>query len=148
MSTIIQDLKHTFRLLAQSPAFAAIAILTLALGIGANTAIFSVVNSLLLHPNGIDHPERVVAARAHYEKLHLDNIDISVPDFNMIRKETSTYSAVALEQGANFNYSNGDYPERFRAAKVTQKWFEVFAPRHYSAAPSLPKKISPTPITK
>ena len=86
MNTFIQDLKYTLRLLAKSPGFAAIAVLTLALGIGANTAIFSVVNSLLLHPAGVDHPERVVAPRVHYEKLRLDSIEISAPDFDLVRR--------------------------------------------------------------
>ncbi len=138
MNTFIQDLKYTLRLLAKSPGFAAIAVLTLALGIGANTAIFSVVNSLLLHPAGVDHPERVVAPRVHYEKLRLDSIEISAPDFDLVRRERETYSSAALEQGADFNYSAGDFPERLRGAKVSSQWFEVFG-----ATPLLGRTFTP-----
>ncbi|MGB8839016.1 MAG: ABC transporter permease, partial [Candidatus Acidiferrales bacterium] len=129
MNTILQDLKFSLRLLAKSPAFTLIAILTLALGIGANTAIFSVVNGLLLHPTGIDHPERLVAIRVHYEKLNLKSIEISAPDFNLARENKNVFAAAALEQGADFNYSAGDWPQRLRGAKVSQQWFEVFGAR-------------------
>jgi predicted permease len=138
VNTFIQDLKYTLRLLAKSPGFAAIAVLTLALGIGANTAIFSVVNSLLLHPAGIDHPERVVAPRARYEKLRLDSIQISVPDFDLVRREHQTYSSAAIELGADFNFSAGDFPERLRGAMVTSQWFEVFG-----ATPLLGRTFTP-----
>jgi predicted permease len=129
MNTILQDLKFSLRLLAKSPAFTLIAVLTLALGIGANTAIFSVVNGLLLHPTGIDHPERLVAIRVHYEKLNLKSIEISAPDFNLARENKNVFAEAALEQGADFNYSAGDWPQRLRGAKVSEQWFEVFGAR-------------------
>ena len=63
METFLQDFRFGFRALAKSPGFASVAILTLALGIGANTAIFSVVNGLFLHPPGVKQPDRVVRLR-------------------------------------------------------------------------------------
>ncbi|MGA8406830.1 MAG: ABC transporter permease [Candidatus Acidiferrales bacterium] len=129
MSTIFQDLKFALRLLAKSPAFTAIAVLTLALGIGANTAIFSVVNGLLLHPTGVDHPERLLAVRVHYETLNLKSIEISAPDFNLARENKNVFASAALDMSADFNYSAGDWPQRLRGAKVSSQWFEVFGAR-------------------
>ena len=67
MRTLLEDSRYALRMLLKGPGFTAVAVLTLALGIGANTAIFSVVNGLLLHPYGIRHPERLLAIRARYE---------------------------------------------------------------------------------
>src|SRR5271156_4487115 len=138
MNAILQDLKFSLRLLAKSPAFTLIAVLTLALGIGANTAIFSVVNGLLLHPTGIDHPERLVALRVRYEKLNLKSIEISAPDFNLARENKSVFASTAMEEGSDFNYTAGDFPQRLRGAKVSSQWFEVFGAR-----PLLGRLITP-----
>ncbi|MGD0307607.1 MAG: ABC transporter permease, partial [Candidatus Acidiferrales bacterium] len=143
MNSFGQDLKYILRLLAKSPGFAAIAVLTLALGIGANTAIFSVVNGLLLHPAGIDHPERVVAPRARYTALRLDSIEISVPDFDLVRHETGTFASVALQQGVDFNYSAGGFPVRLVGSQVTQQWFEVFGATPYLGRTFTPEEDQP-----
>ena len=126
MNTIAQDIRHAGRMMAKAPGFAAIAILTLALGIGANTAIFSVVNTLFLHPPGVAHPDRVVVQRARYAKLGLKNIVVSVPDFAQMRDSKQIVAAAALETGANFNYTAGEFPERLRGAQVSWQWFDVF----------------------
>ena len=72
------DLRYAFRVLLKSPGFALTAVLALALGIGANTAIFSAVNSILYHPPGISDAERVVTIRINYEQLKLKEIGNSV----------------------------------------------------------------------
>lgn len=77
----MNDLRYAFRQLRKSPGFTVTAVLTLALGIGATTAIFSLIQAVLLHPAGIGDPGRVVALRARYTHLNLANIGISVPDF-------------------------------------------------------------------
>lgn len=129
MNTLLQDLRYGLRVLAKNPGFAAAAIMTLALGIGANTAVFSVVNGLLLHPAGIPHPDRLVAVRVKYDKLNLKSIPISVPDFADIRDSRRVFSATAIGNDADFNYSGGDFPERLLGAQVTWQWFEVFGVR-------------------
>ena len=64
-SMILYNLRHAFRQLIRLPGFSITAIITLALGIGANTAIFSVVNAVLRHPAGVDHPERVAVMNVY-----------------------------------------------------------------------------------
>src|SRR5437763_9470552 len=90
-----QDVRYSLRVLAKNPGFAAIAVLTLALGIAANTAIFSVVNALFLHPPGIADPAHVVTVRVKYGKLNLPNISISAPDYVDARDSKQTFSSVA-----------------------------------------------------
>ena len=129
MRTLLQDFRYALRMLLKNPGFTAVAVLTLALGIGANTAIFSVVNGLLLHPYGIAHPERLVAIRARYEKLNLKNIVISAPDYTFVRDNTKTFAAAAIENESDFNYATGSWPLRLRGAKVSWQWFDVFEAR-------------------
>ncbi len=126
MTTLLQDIRYALRMLVKSPGFTAVAVLTLALGIGANTAIFSVVNGLLLHPYGIPHPERLLAIRARYEKLNLENIVISAPDYTFVRDNKQIFAAAAIQNQSNFNYSAGSWPLQLRGAKVSWQWFDVF----------------------
>ncbi len=126
MNTLLQDIRFGLRALAKSPGFAAIAILTLALGIGANTAIFSVVNTLFLHPPGVAAPEKVVVQRARYYKLGLKNIVVSAPDFAQLRDSKQIVAAAALENPADFNYTAGEFPQKLNGALVSWQWFEVF----------------------
>lgn len=129
MRALLEDFRYALRMLLKSPGFAAVAILTLALGIGANTAIFSVVNGLLLHPYGIPHPERLLAIRARYEKLNLKSIVISAPDYTFVRDNKQTFAAAAIQAPSNFNYETGSWPLQLRGARVSWQWFEVFEAR-------------------
>ncbi len=126
MRTLLQDFRYAIRMLMKSPGFTAVAVLTLALGIGANTAIFSVVNGLLLHPYGIKHPERLMAIRARYEKLNLKSIVISAPDYTFVRDNKQTFAAAAIQTENDFNYATGAWPLRLRGARVSWQWFDVF----------------------
>jgi hypothetical protein len=145
MGTFLQNVRYGFRALAKSPGFAVIAILTLALGIGANAAIFSVVNGLFLHPPGVARPDRVVVERVRYLKLGLTNIVVSAPDFAQVRDSKNIFQSAALEDTSDFNYSTGDFPERLRGAKVS---WQFSARARFSAACSRLKRTSPTPTTK
>ena len=126
MNTFMQDVKYAARMLAKAPGFAAIAILTLALGIGANSAIFSVVNALFLHPAGVAHPESVVVERARYVKMGLMNIVVSLPDYVQVRDSAKIFASAAAAKTSDFNYTGGEYPEDFQGALVTWQWFDVF----------------------
>ena len=80
MRALWKDSRYAVRTLLKNPAYSVVALVTLALGIGANTAIFSVVNQVLLNPAGVSNPERIVALRVNYDKLALRNIGVSGPD--------------------------------------------------------------------
>jgi predicted permease len=129
LETLWRDAIFGCRMLRKSPGFAAVAILTLALGIGVNTAIFSVVNGLFLHPPGVNQPDRLVVLRARYGKLGLRSLVVSAPDFAQIRDSKSIFQYAALEAPSDFNYSTGAFPERLRGAQVSWQWFDVFGAR-------------------
>lgn len=69
LEAFVQDLRHASRALRKTPAFSAAVILTLAVALGANSMIFSLVDQALLHPNGVNHPERIISIREHHGKL-------------------------------------------------------------------------------
>jgi len=126
MTALWTDCRHAVRTLLKSPGYTAVALATLALGIGANTAIFSVVNQVLLNPAGVSDPGRVVAIRARYSKLALNNIGVSVPDFADVLHSTQQFDSAALINQSDFNYTGSTVPERLRGANVSWQFFDVF----------------------
>src|SRR5690348_18375444 len=100
----LQEWKFGIRRLGKTPGFTIVAVLTLALGIAANTAIFSVINGLFFHPAGVSDPGRLLAIRAKYDKFNLKSIEVSLPDFANVRdrKEMFSSAAVASAGGCNF----------------------------------------------
>src|SRR4029077_16161053 len=90
----LQDLRFAIRTLRKSPGFTAIAILTLALGIGANTSLFSVVNAVLLNPLPYPNPERLVML--HESKPNFKNGSISYPNFRDWQKDNHSFSAIGV----------------------------------------------------
>ena len=123
---MITDLRLAWRALAKNRAFALTAVTTLALGIGANTAIFSVINQVLLNPAGVANPDRVVAVRARYDKLALRSIPVSVPDFADVENSRTVFDSAAILQDADLNYTGEDVPEHLQGAMVSYAWFDVF----------------------
>src|SRR6187402_2220355 len=89
-----QDVRFALRMLVKHPAFTLIAVVTLALGIGANTILFSVVNGVLLNPVPFPHPEELVMV--HAAKPHFDEGSISYPNFRDWQKDNSTLAAFAV----------------------------------------------------
>ena len=126
MHSLWKDARHAVRTLLRTPAYTVVALVTLALGIGANTAIFSVVNQVLLNPAGISNPGRIVALRVNYDKLALRNIGVSIPDFADVLHSTQQFESAALLDTGDFNYTGSAVPERLRGASVTWRWFDVF----------------------
>src|SRR5580693_6323818 len=96
MPALWKDSRYAVRTLLKTPGYTAVAVATLALGIGANTAIFSVVNQVLLNPAGVAHPERIVSLRVRYDKLALRNIGVSIPDFADVLHSSQQFESAAL----------------------------------------------------
>ena len=126
---MLTDFRVAFRALIKTPAFTVTAVAALALGIGANTAVFGLVNQLLLNPPGMSEPERVVAVRAKYDKLALKSIGVSAPDFADVRDSGETFESAAVVSAGDLNYTGGDTPERLLGAGVSVRWFDVFGAR-------------------
>ncbi len=133
MSTLIHDLRYAFRQLRKAPGFALISILTLALGIGANIAVFSVTNAVLLNPTGIPHPDGLVALRARYNAMpDLSNIPISPPDFGDAAADKNIFSSAAVMRAVSFNFGGDNAnPELLHGAAVSAAYFDVFQSRPY-----------------
>jgi predicted permease len=126
---ILYNLRHACRQLVRLPGFSITAIITLALGIGANTAIFSVVNAVLRHPAGVDHPERVAVMNVLYKQLALDVPFISVPDYSDTASLHNVVEAGAMEKAISFNTVRDGKVEHISGAGVGSQWFQVFGAR-------------------
>src|ERR1700730_12659080 len=111
---MLSELRFACRTLAKSPGFSLTAVAALALGIGANTAIFSVVNQILLNPAGVSDPQRIVALRVKYDKLALKSIGVSVPDFADVHNSTDLFESAAILGDGNYNYTASGVPERLQ----------------------------------
>jgi len=138
MQKLLQDLRYGLRQLGRSPTFTAVAILTLTLGVGANTAIFSVIQAVLLHPAGISEPERVASFHTRYTQLNLPSIGVSVPNFRDAQSLTTLVDSAAISNVASFNINTNSGTEHVPAALVTRDWFRVFG-----AQPILGRVFSP-----
>ena len=125
MDTLLQDLRFAVRTLRKSPGFTALAILCLALGIGVNTTIFSVVNAALLRPFPFAEPERLVAVRATHLKSGIDESSPSYQDFRDWQAGTTTMSGMAAFDYRSLTLSDGEEPERLQGSAVTWNLFPL-----------------------
>jgi len=124
MGTLLKDLRYGIRSLAKNPAFTAIALITLALGIGANTAIFSVVNAVLLRPLPYDDPARIVWLWDTQPQLA--TTPTSLPDFLGWKEQNRSFDRLAAFQGGNMFVDAGDATTDTRVGLVTPDLFSVF----------------------
>ena len=124
MDAFFRDLKHSLRLFRQTPGFTITAVAALTLGIGANTAIFSVVNSVLLKPLPYPEPDRIVAI--FNASPNGTNSGASVPKFNVWREQTNVLQATSAYRFGVLNLSGGDSPEQVRSGQVTGDFFRLF----------------------
>ncbi|UCG84864.1 MAG: ABC transporter permease [Gemmatimonadota bacterium] len=125
MSESLQDIRHGVRRLIRSPAFTSIVVLTLALGIGANTTIFSVVNSLLLRPLPYPDPGQLVTLAHVYPSVDLVT-GVSAPGFRDYRDRTNSFESVAITRGWSANLTGVGDPVRVTGSRVSVGYFETY----------------------
>src|ERR1700756_3676891 len=123
MHTLWQDMRYGVRMLAKNRGFTAIAVVTLTLGIGANTALFSVVNGVLLNPLPYYQPERLVAVYASTPEY--PHSSISYPNFEDWRRNNHSFEKIAAFRGDDFNLTGMGEPERLEAEMVSAEFFPV-----------------------
>jgi predicted permease len=124
MDTLLRDLRHSVRLLVRQPGFAVTAILTLALGIGATTAIFSVVNGVLLRPLPFAEPDRIVAVNRFRPSSGRIQTTQSAPDFHDYRTQNRTFEALAYYTGGETGVTVGGAAGYADVFRVTAGFFE------------------------
>jgi putative ABC transport system permease protein len=125
MDAFLRDLRYSLRRLRKTPAFTAIVVMTLALGIGANTAIFSVVNTVLLRPLPYGSPSRLVSIEHFYPSLNNLEAPVSSHGYRDYRDKTSSFESVAVETQFGANLTGTGDPERVPGSRVTGDWFHV-----------------------
>ena len=125
IENFIQDLRYGLRMLAKNPVFTAVAVLTLALGIGANTAIFSVVDAVVLHPLPYKDPNRLVMVKERIPMVTPEPIPVCAPDVVQFQRENRVFESVAAFHGGQFDLAGEGAPERIRAERVNANLFSL-----------------------
>ena len=112
MENLWRDIRYAARVLLKSPGFTAAAVLVTALGIGANTAIFSVFNAVLLRPLPYRDPDALVMVWGNFRRLNMTKIGASAPEFVDLKERNGVFAEVAAFQHMPFNLTGGDEPQR------------------------------------
>ena len=123
MESLKQDLVYAIRTWLKSPVVTVIAMLAMALGIGANTAVFSIVNAILLRPLPYPAAERLV--RVWESEPELDKAPIAPADFLDWRQQNQSFEQLAAFRSQSFNFTEGQEPERIRGARVSANFFSL-----------------------
>ena len=137
LETLWHDIRYGARMMRKNPGFTAVAVLTLALGIGANTAVFSVINATLLRPFPYENPERLIILQERNASKGLQNT--SYGNFADWRQSTSFESMAAQREGESFNFSGLGEPERLQGQIVSSNFFQTLGIRPF---PLLRQKAS------
>ncbi len=140
----MNDLRFAFRMLVKNPGFTAVAVLTLALGIGANSALFSLVNKVLLSPLPFPEPERLMFLRDTDLANNVEDNAVSGPDYLDWRERCQSFAALGAAQFAcKFNLSGHGEPVSLRGALVTPSFFNVFLLPMHLGRPFRPDESEP-----
>ena len=123
MDRLIQDIRFAARSLVRAPGFTAIALVTLALGIGANTAIFSIVNGVILRPLAYPQPGQLMYLTSQFPALGFEQFWVSPPEYMEFRELNQSFAAVGAYRTAESNLTAGDRPLRVRTALVDEHLF-------------------------
>jgi len=119
MDSLLRDLRHAVRNLLRTPGFAAVAVLTLGLGIGVNTAIFSIVNGVLLRPLPYPRPDQLMFITSQFPQMGFDQFWVSPPEFFEFRELHQSFASVGAFTTGDLNLMAGERPVRVRGAAVT-----------------------------
>jgi putative ABC transport system permease protein len=125
MDTLLQDLRYSFRSLIKNVGFTVVAVIALALGTGANSAIFSVVNAVLLRPLPYGNPDELMMIWGNNLKSGNTKSGISAPDFIDYQNENRSFEGLASFTYDDFNLSGSDVPEHVQGTMVSSNFFEV-----------------------
>src|SRR5262245_525460 len=125
METLVQDTRYALRMLLKSRGFTLVAVLTLALGIGANAAIFSVVNGVLLRPLPLPEPERLVAVWTAQPAKGFPRGSSSYPDFADYRDQSASFEGLAAARSTGYTLSSPTGAERIDGARVSWSLFPI-----------------------
>jgi putative ABC transport system permease protein len=121
----VTDFRYALRGFWKQPGFAAVVVITLALGIGASTAIFSVVNAVLLRPLPFPNSNRLQMVWGNYRALNIERLPAKAAEYEDYGKQTQVFDAVAAYSNHSFNVSSGGEPERIRGAYVSANLFPM-----------------------
>ena len=138
---LIQDLHFGLRMLRKSPEFTAIAVLTLALGIGANTTIFSLVYAVLLRPLSFPHAKQIVLIHGRTDQVA--RTPVSYPDFEDWRRQSQSFDGISAWAAQSINLTGQERPERLRGAFVSANFFDLLGVRAERGRTFLPGEDEP-----
>src|SRR3954447_11453672 len=123
METLLQDLRYSVRTLAKSPGFAIAAVLCIAIGIGANTAIFSIVNAVLLRPFPFADPDGIAVLHETMLKQDIERAGFSHLDYRDLREQASSFASTAAYAERSLTFSGEGEPERVQGASISWNLF-------------------------
>ena len=140
MGTLIQDVRYGFRMLARNPGFAIVVVLVLALGIGANTTMFSVVNTVLLRPLPYEKPHEVVMVWQSYLLRGWKTTSVSPGTFFEWRERNKVFESIAAFDGKSFTLTGSGEPERIEGARISHGFFPLLAVKPLLGRSFLPEE--------
>jgi putative ABC transport system permease protein len=140
MTTLLQDLRYAIRMLLKNPGFTLVAVLTLALGIGANTAIFSVVNTVLLKPLPYPNPGSLVKIWTHFTGIGLPNDQnwFSAPELRDVQLQNRSFSDITVISQGTFSLGVSGNPQSLNGATVSPTFFNLLGVRPHLGRAFLP----------
>ncbi len=125
MTSLLQDFRYAYRILRHKPGFTILAVITLALGIGASTAIFSVVDAVILRPLPYRAPDRLVLVKEWIPKALPDPIPVCAPDVLQFQRENQVFESLAAFRGGQFDLAGGIQPQRINVDRVNANLFSL-----------------------
>src|SRR5438477_9122605 len=146
METLITDMRYGIRSLLKRPGFTAIAVSTLALGIGANTAIFSVVNTLLLRPLPFKEPARLVQVWEANFKRGQNTMEVCYPNFADWRDQNQVFEQIAAYTDRTFNLTGTAEPEQIQGAIISPAFFPLLGIKPMMGRVFLPEEDHPNKV--